>query len=71
MHVMAAGVHDVHFVALLVFRHHLARIGQAGFLLHRQRVHVGAHEHDRSVAIFHHADDAVAVLPADLSYLPM
>ncbi len=63
VHVVTAGVHDVHFLARVVFRHHLARIGQAGFLLDRQCIHVGAHEHDRAVAILHHADDAVTGQP--------
>ena len=55
MHVVSAGVHDVDILAGVVFRRHLARIGQTGFFFDRQRIHVGAHEHDRPVAIFHQA----------------
>ncbi len=59
MHVVTAGVHDVHFFARIILCHYLARVGQPGFFLDRQRIHVGADEHDRSVAIFHQADDAI------------
>ena len=59
VNVVTARVHDVDFFALVIFRHDFARVGQAGFLLDRQCIQVGAHEHGRPVAVFHHADDAV------------
>ena len=47
VHVVAAGVHDADFVALLVARPHLAGVGQAGLLDDRQGVHVGADQDGR------------------------
>ena len=38
----------------------LARVGQPGLLLDRQRVHVGAHEERGPLAVLHHRDDAEA-----------
>ena len=46
MHVVAAGVHDRHRLAVAVRGPDLAGIRQAGCLLDRQRIHVGA-QHDR------------------------
>jgi hypothetical protein len=57
---MAAGVHDRHLVAGGVCSAHGAGVGQAGGLRDRQRVHVGAHQHHRSSAVSHDADDAGA-----------
>ena len=62
MRVMSAGVHYVHFIALFIFGCDLAGIGQSGFFLNRQRVQISAHQHDRPVAIFHQADNAIAFL---------
>ena len=39
---------------------HLAGVGQAGRLHHRQGVHVGAHQHRRPLAVLQDADDARA-----------
>jgi len=47
-------------VAGLALRAYRARVRQAGLLLHRQRVHVAAHEQRRTVAVAHDGDDAVA-----------
>ena len=58
--VVSAHVANRNILAFVIFRHHFARIRQTGLLMHRQRVHIGAHQHSRSIAIFHHANDAVA-----------
>ncbi len=55
--VVAAGVHDRDVPALRVLRHHLAGVGQAGLLPHRQGVHVGPEGHDRPVAVAQRPDD--------------
>jgi hypothetical protein len=49
VHVVAAGVH--HPVGL-------AGVVEPGLLVHRERVHVGAQEHRRALAVPEHADDA-------------
>src|SRR3546814_15006698 len=48
---------DTLFPYTTLFR---SRPGEPGLFLHRQRVHVGAHEDRRTVAIFEQADDAGA-----------
>ena len=57
---MAAGVHGVNRVAQVVGHLFFAGVRQAGFLLHRQAVHVGTDEQCRSVAVLEYADKAVA-----------
>ena len=58
--VVRAGVHDRVFAPGDILADHGARVGQAGFLLDRERIHVGADEHRRAGAVFHHAHDAEA-----------
>jgi hypothetical protein len=60
VHIVTAGVHHRHLGAVGVGAGLLARVGQPGRLAHRERVHVGAQEHDRAVAVGEHADDAGA-----------
>ena len=55
MHIMAAGMHYRHFKAIDPDLLHRGGIGKSRTLLHRQTVHVGAHENDRAIAVFHHA----------------
>jgi hypothetical protein len=59
MRVVSAGMHHVHIFAFIILRRDFAGIRQTGFLFHRQRVHVGAHEHRGPGAVFHDSDDAV------------
>jgi hypothetical protein len=61
MDIVTAGMHHANLLAGIVFSRNLARVGQPRFLLHRQRVHVGSHEHCFPLAILHHADHAVTL----------
>ena len=56
--VVPAGVHHADLTPGLVACLHLAGVGQPGLLDDRQRVHVGADQHDRPVAVLQDADDA-------------
>ena len=58
MHVMAARMHDRYGVAFTIGRGDLARIGQAGRLGDRQRVHVGTQHHNRAFAVTQYPHDA-------------
>ena len=58
--VVPARVHYVHVSAIVGFCCDFARIGQAGVLFDRQRIHVGAHQDRWPDAVFHDCDDAVA-----------
>ena len=60
MDVVATGVHHGHDLARIVLGDDGARIGQTGLLLDRQRIHVRAHQHGRSLSIAKDTDDAVA-----------
>ena len=60
VHVVPARVHDRHLVAVGVGRGRGAGVGQAGGLLDRQRVHVGAQHDRRAVAVGQQPDDAGA-----------
>ena len=62
VHVVPAGVHGVNRVAQVVGHLLGAGVRQAGFLLHRQAVHVGTDEQRRPVAVLEHANESV---PAD------
>ena len=53
--VVAAGVHHADLAPGLVARLDLAGVGQPGLLDDRQRVHVGADQHDRPVAVLEDA----------------
>ena len=55
--VVAAGVHHADVAPGLVAGLDLARIRQTRFLDDRQRVHVGADQHHRAVAVLEDADD--------------
>ena len=55
---MAAGVHHRHRLPLTVDSPDLAGVGQAGRLLDRQGVHIGAQHDGRSLAVAEQADDA-------------
>ena len=59
VNVVTARVHDVNLFAFVILRHDFARVGQTGFLLDRQRIEIGAHQHGRPGAVLHHADHAV------------
>jgi hypothetical protein len=56
--VVPACVHHRYIVAVLVGRTIGAGVWQPGRLLNRQRVHVGAHEHDRPFAVLQDSDHA-------------
>ncbi len=58
VHVVAARVHHRHGVAFAIGRGDLARIGQTGRFLDRQRIHVRAQHHDRTVAVAQQSHDA-------------
>ena len=58
MHVVAAGVHHRHGIPFGIGGRDVAGIGQAGRLLDRQRIHVGAQHDGRAVAVAQQADDA-------------
>ena len=60
MSIVTAGMHHGNLLTAVIFSRNFARVGQPGFLLHRQRIHVGAHERCRPLAILHHADNAEA-----------
>ena len=70
VNVVTARVHDVHLFALVILRHDFARVGQTGFLLDRQRIEIGAHQHGRPGAVLHHADHAVTFQSRVCRYLP-
>jgi hypothetical protein len=57
VHVVAAGVRDGHDVAGGVGLLDRAGVRKARFFLHRQGVHVRAHEHRRAVAVAQDADN--------------
>ena len=59
---MAAGVHHIDFVSLVIHRAGLAGVRQPRLFLDRQRIEVRAHKNRRAVAIAQNAHDAV---PAD------
>ena len=59
MRVMSASVHDMNLSTLVIFRRDLAGVGQAGFFFHRQRIHVGTHQHGWPIAILHDANHSV------------
>ena len=63
MNVVAAGVHHLHFGAFVVGRANIARVRQAGLLLHRQRVQIRPHQNRRAAAVAQNADDAVSADP--------
>ena len=56
--VVAAGVHHADVAPGLVASLDLARVGKTGLLDDRQRVHVGANQHHRALAVLEDADDA-------------
>ena len=58
VHVVAAGVHDRHRVAVRVRRDDLARIRQPCRLLDRKRIHVGPKEHRRAFTVAQHTNDS-------------
>ena len=58
MHILAAGMHDRHRLPAAIRGLELARKGQAGRLLDRQRIHVGAQHDRRSCAVAQESDDA-------------
>jgi len=58
--VVAAGVGDVGFAAVIERDLLAAGVVQAGVLLHRQAVHVAAEHHHRAVAVFQHRRHAGA-----------
>jgi hypothetical protein len=57
VHVVAAGMHDRHRLAVAVRDFDLAGIGQAGRLLDRQRIHVGAQHDGRPCTVAQEPDD--------------
>ena len=63
MGVVAAGVHDRRRQPLAGGAVDRAGEGQAGLLLHRQRVHVGAQQQHRAGPVLHDRDDAGAADP--------
>ena len=58
--VMAAGVHHADLGAGIVGRANRARVGNAGFLAHRQRIEVGAHQDNATGAVAQHCDEPIA-----------
>jgi len=65
MHAVAAGMHHRHLLAVEIHLPHARRIGQAGLLEHRQRIHVGADHQRRPREIAqqrHHAGLADAAM---------
>jgi hypothetical protein len=58
VNVVAAGVHHRLFHAGDVNLGHCRGVGKTGVLAQRQRVHVGAHQHQRPFSITQHADNA-------------
>ena len=58
MHIVAAGVHDRDRVPVGVGAGGRAGVREAGVLLDREGVHVGAQHDGRSVAVAQHPDDA-------------
>ena len=60
VNVVAAGMHHAHVLARIVLRLHRTRIGKPGFLVHRQRVEIRAHENRWTVTILHDRNDAIA-----------
>jgi hypothetical protein len=60
VHVVAAGVHHRGVFAARVGRDHVAGVVEPSLLPHRQRVHVGAQQHHRAVAVAQHARDTGA-----------
>ena len=60
VNVVPASVHHADILARVVLRLHGAGVRQAGFLFHRQRVQVSAHQHGGSIAVLHHRHDAIA-----------
>ncbi len=60
VHVMAAGVHDVHMKSVLLGGFRRRGVSEPRHLLHRQGIEIGADEERRTVAVLHHADDAVS-----------
>ena len=58
MHVVTTGVHHRHALPSAVRRRDLTGIGKAGSFLNRQRIHVGAEHHCRSLAIAQQTDNA-------------
>lgn len=60
VHVVAARVHHRDLPVLGAGGHHGAGVGQAGLLRHGQRVHVGAHQHGRPVAVVQRRDHSGA-----------
>ena len=61
--VVAAGVHHRDLVAVVVGAGGCTRVGQAGRLPHRQRVHVRPQQHRGTVAVAQHTDHAGAAHP--------
>ena len=57
VHVVAAGVHYRHGPAFGIVRRDLAGIRHPGGFLDRQRVHVGAQHHGRTIAVAQQPDD--------------
>ena len=55
---MATGMHDWHFKAIDTDLSDGRAVGEARTFLHGQSVHVRTDQHDGTIAIFQHADNA-------------
>ena len=58
MDVVSASVHDADVLSLRVGRAHLRGVIEAGLLLYRERIHIGANQQARSSAVLQDGDDA-------------
>ncbi len=58
VHVVAAGVHHRYRFSVAIGGRDLARVGKAGSLLHRQRIHVGPQHDRRAVTVSQYTYDA-------------
>ena len=58
VHIVAAGVRDRHLLPRAIGLRVGAGVRKARLLLHRQRVHVGAHEHGGAITVTQDPDDA-------------
>ena len=71
MHIVPTGVHDINLDAFRVPRGNGAAVRQAGSLFDGKRIHIGAQEHNRTLAVAEHADHArTADLLEDLVSCP-
>ena len=60
VHVVAAGVHHAHGIAVFIACGDGAGVGLPGFFNYGQRIHVGAHQQGGPRAVFQQSNDAIA-----------